>query len=78
MNYLGLDKSSSCGISFDKIISKALSNLEPICSFNPHKLKLSLIKLSSTSQKNSWPSISQNQFIHPSELSSELSSLSII
>jgi hypothetical protein len=53
MYYLGFDKSSSDGISFDKIISKALSNFEPTCSFNPHKLKLSLIKLSSTSQKNS-------------------------
>ena len=73
-----MTKSSSVGTILVKIISKASSNFGPIISLNPYKLKWSVIKLSSTSAKNSWPSTSQNQLIQPSEISSELPLLSII
>ena len=78
MNYFWFTKSSDSGLSPDNIISKASSNFGPIISLNPYKLKWSVIKLSSTSAKNSWPSTSQNQLIQPSEISSELPLLSII
>ena len=73
MNYFWFTKSSDSGLSPDKIISKASSYLGTN-AFNPYRLNESWIKSSSTSTKNSWPSISQNQLTHPPKLSSSESS----